>query len=106
MAQRYVAGVGELEEILPRLEPSLGPLAGVPVALSGGITNHNFRVTLGGEDYVIRVHGHDTDLLGIDRQAERLASDTAAALKIAPAVAAAFEDCLVTRFVHAPPRLA
>jgi thiamine kinase-like enzyme len=103
MAQRYVAGVGGLEDILRRLEPSLGALAGGPVALSGGITNHNFRVTLGGEDYVVRVHGHDTGLLGIDREAERLASDTAAALKIAPALAAAFDDCLVTRFVPCAP---
>jgi thiamine kinase-like enzyme len=103
MTQRYVAGVGELEEILRRLEPSLGPLTGAPIALSGGITNHNFRVTLGGSDYVVRVHGRDTGLLGIDRRAERLASDDAAALGIAPALAGAFEDCLVTRFVPCDP---
>ena len=28
-----------------------------PCRCPGGITNHNFRVTLGGEDYVMRVHG-------------------------------------------------
>jgi len=99
MAQRYVASVSRLEEILQRLEPSLGPLTGEPAPLTGGITNHNFRVTLGGVECVVRVHGKDTDMLGIDREAERLASETAAALQIAPALLAAQEDCLVTRFV-------
>ncbi len=103
MAQRYVASVSRLEEILQRLEPALGPLAGEPAPLSGGITNHNFRVTLGGQECVVRVHGKDTDALGIDRQAERLASETAAGLGIAPALLAAHEDCLVTRFVPSDP---
>jgi thiamine kinase-like enzyme len=103
MGQRYVAGVARLEEIVQRLEPTLGPLTGEPVALSGGITNHNFRVTLGGREHVIRVHGADTGLLGIDREAERLASAAAAALGIAPTLDAAFADCLVTRFVACSP---
>ena len=77
----------------------VGPLSGEPVALSGGITNHNFRVVLGGEDYVLRIHGKDTELLGIDRQSERLATELAAGLGIAPALAAAFDDCLLTRFI-------
>jgi thiamine kinase-like enzyme len=91
--------VGELNDILQRLESSLGPLSGEPVPLDGGITNRNFRVTLGASEYVVRQPGKDTDLLGIDREAERLASDAAAQLGIAPAVAAALEDCLVTRFI-------
>ena len=72
--------MGQLNDILQRLEPSLGPLSGVPVPLEGGITNRNFRVTLGDSDYVIRQPGKDTDLLGIDREAESLASETAARL--------------------------
>jgi thiamine kinase-like enzyme len=103
MPDADAAGVGGLEEILARLESSLGPLAGVPAALSGGITNDNFRVTLGGEEYVIRLHGRNTALLGIDRGAERLASNAAAGLGIAPAVSASYEDCLVTRFVACDP---
>jgi thiamine kinase-like enzyme len=91
--------VAGLNEIVQRLEPSLGPLAGEPSELGGGITNRNFRVTLGDGDYVIRRPGKDTGLLGIDRGAERLATETAAALGIAPAVAASLEDCLVTRFI-------
>jgi thiamine kinase-like enzyme len=99
MAQRYVGDVAQLEAILARLEPLLGAIAGEPTPLSGGITNHNFRMTLGGQDYVLRVHGTDTDLLGIDRQAERIACGLAAEMGIAPELIAAFEDCLVTRFI-------
>ncbi len=103
MLQRYVGGVGQLDDIVQRLQSSLGPPSGEPVSLEGGITNRNFRVTLGGTDYVLRIHGKDTDLLGIDRDAERLASESAARRAIAPAVAAALEDCLVTRFVVCQP---
>ncbi|HEV2922536.1 MAG TPA: choline/ethanolamine kinase family protein [Solirubrobacteraceae bacterium] len=95
--------MGELNDILQRLEASLGPLTGQPSELGGGITNRNFRVTLGSVDYVIRRPGKDTDLLGIDREAERLATEAAAVLGIAPAVAAALDDCLVTRFIACVP---
>ncbi len=91
--------VGELNDILGRLETSLGPLTGEPRKLDGGITNRNFRVTLGDGEYVVRRPGKDTELLGIDRAAELAANETAAALGIAPAVAAFVEDCLVTSFV-------
>jgi thiamine kinase-like enzyme len=95
--------VGELDDILRRLESSLGALTGEPSELGGGITNRNLRATLGGIDYVIRRPGKDTGLLGIDRAAERLATEAAAALGIAPAVATALEDCLVTRFIACRP---
>jgi len=95
--------VGELNDILERLRVSLGPLDGDPTELAGGITNRNFRVTLGGEEYVVRRPGKDTELLGIDRDAERIATEGAARLGIAPAVAAAFEDCLVTSFIACAP---
>ena len=90
---------GELSDILERLEVAVAPLQGEPRELAGGITNRNYRVTLGGSDYVVRRPGKDTELLGIDRTAELLANETAAALGIAPAVAAIVGDCLVTRFV-------
>jgi thiamine kinase-like enzyme len=99
IVQGYVGAVEQLNDILEQLASSLGPLTGAPVALSGGITNRNFRVTLGDADYVIRLPGKDTDLLGIDREVERLATDAAARLGIAPAVAATLDQCLVTRFV-------
>jgi thiamine kinase-like enzyme len=57
-------------------------------------------VTLGDAEYVVRRPGKDTDLLGIDRAAERLANDAAAQLGLAPAVAAALDECLVTDYVE------
>jgi thiamine kinase-like enzyme len=91
--------VGELNDILKHLQSSLGPLAGPPERLDGGITNRNFRATLGGEEYVIRQPGKETALLGIDRTAERVANEAAAGLGIAPAVIGTFDGCLVTRFI-------
>jgi thiamine kinase-like enzyme len=94
---------GELSDILERLEVAVAPLQGEPRELAGGITNRNYRVTLGGSDYVVRRPGKDTELLGIDRTAELLANETAAALGIAPAVAAIVGDCIVTHFVSCRP---
>ncbi len=91
--------MGELDDILRRLEPSLGPVGRAPAPLEGGITNRNYRARLGEREYVIRLHGKDTDLLGISREAERLANDAAARLGIAPLVAASFEGGLVTEYL-------
>jgi thiamine kinase-like enzyme len=91
--------MGELDEILAELAPSLGSPSGEPVPVTGGITNRNFRATLGGEDYMIRRHGRDTALLGIVRDSETAATETAAALGIAPPVVAKVDGGLVTRFV-------
>ncbi len=95
--------MADLNDIVRRLESSLGPRSGEPSALDGGITNRNFRVTLGARDYVIRLPGKDTSLLGIDREAERLAGEAAAQLGIAPRVAIQLEDCLVTEFIECGP---
>jgi thiamine kinase-like enzyme len=79
----------------------LGPREGTVIQLEGGITNRNFRVNFGGTDYVVRLPGKRTGLLGIDRQAECIANKAAAELGIAPKVAALLErpSCLVTAFV-------
>jgi thiamine kinase-like enzyme len=90
----------DLDDILRQLEPSLGPVGGEPAPLEGGITNRNFRARLGGQEYVVRLHGKDTDLLGISREAELEANRAAAELGIAPAVAGTFDGGLVTRFVE------
>jgi thiamine kinase-like enzyme len=70
--------------------------------LGGGITNHNFKVRVGSEAFVLRIGGNDTELLGIDRQVEHIASVAAAALGIGPEVVAFVEPegYLVTRFVE------
>jgi thiamine kinase-like enzyme len=68
--------------------------------LGGGITNHNFKVVVDGEAFVLRIVGRDTDQLGIDRGVELEASRNAAALGIGPEVVGFVDGCLVTRFLE------
>ena len=77
------------------LEPEVTPI-------TIGITNRNFRVDIGGESFVIRLSGKDTDLLGIDRAAENEAASAAARAGVAPEVFAYLPErsALITRFVQ------
>jgi thiamine kinase-like enzyme len=70
--------------------------------LGGGITNQNLKVDVGGESFVLRVAGKNTDLLGINREAELAATEAAAAARIGPEVVGFVlpEGWLVTRFVE------
>ena len=70
--------------------------------LGGGITNRNFKVSVDGGVYVLRIGGKDTELLGIDRRAEHEASLAAAAVGVGPEVVAFLEPegYLVTRFIE------
>lgn len=95
--------MADLDAIVHRLESRLGKASGPPTPLEGGITNRNYRVRFGEQDYVVRLPGKDTALLGISRAAERLANETAARIGIAPDVAASDEWCLVTRYVACTP---
>jgi thiamine kinase-like enzyme len=95
----------------PALAEVIGSLPGVqgevtavePLTL--GITNRNFRVDVGGASFVVRLAGRDTDLLGIDREAENVAASAAAEAGVAPEVVAYLPElgALVTRFVVAEP---
>jgi thiamine kinase-like enzyme len=93
--------IPELTEVVARLAALLGPREGSVVQLEGGITNRNFRVNFGGTDYVVRLPGKRTALLGIDREAECIANKAAAELGMAPRVAALLDEpsALVTAFV-------
>jgi len=88
--------------ILARLEPRLGPLAGTPTPLTGGITNRILRVRLGDVDYILRVFGQHTGVLGIDRDVEAEATRAANRAGVGPPVAAYLpeEGCLVTRYIE------
>jgi thiamine kinase-like enzyme len=83
-----------VERLWPGLTASI-------VALSGGITNRNYRVDVGGSSYVLRVGGKDTNLLGIDRATEHEASLRAAEVGVGPEVVEFVEPegWLVTRFI-------
>jgi thiamine kinase-like enzyme len=82
------------ERVWPGLDVSVEPLG-------GGITNRNFKVEAGGQEFVLRIGGKDTELLGIDRAAEHAASCVAAELGLGPGVVAFIEPegYLVTRYV-------
>ncbi len=86
---------GIVERVWPGSAASVTPLG-------GGITNRNFRVDVGGESFVLRIGGKDTELLGIDRDAEHEASVVAARLGVGPEVVAFVEPegYLVTRYVE------
>ena len=88
----------EAAAAVERLWPGL--TAGI-AALSGGITNRNYRVDVGGSSYVLRIGGKDTDLLGIDRTTEHEACLRAAEIGVGPEVVEFVEaqGWLVTRFI-------
>ena len=91
--------------LMDRLTGLLGECSGEPEELGGGITNRNYRVRLGGADYVVRVTSPESSLLGIDRRGEHAAALAAAALEVGPQVAVFLEDagCLVTEFLPGLP---
>ncbi len=97
--------MGPPRAVIEAVQDQLGALAGEPTVLGGGITNHNFRARFGEREAVLRLAGRQTELLGIDRAAEHVATQAAARLGIAPAVLAFVPEhaCLVTAFVEAVP---
>jgi thiamine kinase-like enzyme len=69
--------------------------------LGGGLTNHNYRIDVDDESYVLRMAGKDTALLGIDRACEVACSRAAAEAGVGPEVVAYLpeHDAMVRRFV-------
>ena len=101
---------GELRDQLVGAMQRVRELAGVELtltALSGGITNRNFLVTVAGrrDRYVIRLAGNDTHLLGISREVEHAATVAAAGVGVGPEVTAFIrpEGYLITRFIEGSP---
>jgi thiamine kinase-like enzyme len=86
-----------VEQAIGQLWPGQHPKV---EALGGGITNHNFKVDVDGEELVLRIGGKDTALLGIDREHEHEAALLAARLGIGPEVVRFADGVLVTRFVE------
>jgi thiamine kinase-like enzyme len=89
-----------LENVLATLWPDREPTL---TLITSGITNANVKVEVGDDAFVVRLPGLDTELLGIDREAELEATRTAAAAGVGPEVMAFVEGCLVTRFVAGEP---
>jgi len=97
--------MASLADTLGPIAARLGEPEGDPVPLEGGITNRNYKVRFAGEDVVVRLPGKDTNLLGIDRGAERAAGELASGAGIGPEVVTMLDDppCLVTRFIVGEP---
>jgi thiamine kinase-like enzyme len=74
----------------------------IQVERTAGLTNANYRVTVNGERFILRVSGENTERLGINRQHEAAALEAAAALGLGPEVFAFLlpEGHLVTRWVE------
>jgi len=101
---------GELYDDLVRALQKVPEIKGRELtltALTGGITNRNFRVDAAGTDdrWVIRLAGNDTHLLGISREVEHAATVAAAGVGVGPEVTAFIrpEGYLVTRFIEGSP---
>ena len=96
-----------IDAVLERLWPGREVIV---ERLGGGLTNHNFKVAVDGEAFVVRVGGKDTELLGIDRRAEHGAALAAAQIGVGPEVVAFVEseNCLgraarTLRLIHDGP---
>ncbi len=81
---------------LRKLDWGRGPMVIEPI--SGGISNHNYLVRVGGRAYVARVC-QERPLLGIDRRSEVVCHQAASALGLAPEVVHHEPGLLVARFV-------
>ena len=90
-----------LSEVIARVPGWAGAMDLTVTPLGGGITNQNFRVEVGGESFVVRISGANTELLGIRRELEYAANRAAAAIGVAPQVVHFLrpEGYLVTRFI-------
>jgi thiamine kinase-like enzyme len=74
-----------IEQVVSKIEDWKGKDVSIQ-PLSGGLTNTNFRVTVDGTPYFIRVPGESTELLAIDRSNEVHNSKAAAEAGVAPPV--------------------
>ena len=94
-----------IDDTLQRVPQWRGRTDLITTPLSGGITNQNYRIDVGGKSFVMRISGANTELLGIDRQHERAATATAAAAGLAPEVLYFVEPegYLLTRFIEGKP---
>ena len=90
-----------LEAVIARVHALHGRQVAI-TPLSGGITNHNYRVDVDGASYVLRLGGEGTDLLGIERDREYACSRAAAEAGVGAEVVAYLPEhaALVTRFVQ------
>jgi thiamine kinase-like enzyme len=90
----------DIASILSKIPELAGPTTVTP--LTGGITNHNYRVEAGGRTYVLRIAGQNTAQLGIDRDREHACAVVVAAAGVGAEVVAYLPEhgALLARFLH------
>lgn len=74
-----------IEAIVASLEPWRSKKAEIE-RLSGGLTNRNFKVTVDGIPYFVRIPGEGTELLAVDRKNEHFNAQAAAEIGIGPRI--------------------
>ena len=91
----------DISSILQRIPQFASAKTPEITELSGGITNKNYKITVDGESYVLRMGGNETKYLGIDRKIEFECSRLAAQIGIAPepTVFLEPEGYIVARFI-------
>ena len=90
-----------LDLILQRIPQFASASNLIVTELTGGITNKNYKITVDGESYVLRMGGNETKYLGIDRKIEYECSLRASQIGIAPEPVAFLEPegYIVARFI-------
>ena len=91
----------DLSHILKRI-PQFASTQSLEIKeLDGGITNRNYKITVDGESFVLRLGGNETTYLGIDRKSEYECSLLASKIGIAPEPTAFLEPegYIVARFI-------
>ena len=91
----------ELSPILQRI-PQFASARSLEIKeLTGGITNKNYKVTVDGESFVLRLGGNETQFLGIDRKNEYECGLLASKVGIAPEPTAYLEPegYILARFI-------
>jgi thiamine kinase-like enzyme len=74
-----------IDEIVSRIEDWQGRDVSIQ-ALSGGLTNTNYKVVVSGTPYFVRVPGESTELLAVDRRNEYFNARAAAETGVGPKV--------------------
>lgn len=74
-----------IEELAAKVDDWIGKDISIQ-QLSGGLTNTNYKITVSGKPYFVRVPGESTELLAIDRDNEHHNTKAAATAGVAPKV--------------------
>jgi thiamine kinase-like enzyme len=90
-----------IEQVTERAETFAGKRVEVS-ELSGGLTNTNYLVSAGGVKHVVRIPGHSTELLAVDRTNERHNAAAAARTGVSPRIVEYLEDwsVMVLEFIE------